>query len=235
MTQAPTVTFESKCYERDWKVLLCSGRLRQMIERNSFPFAERVLYINNVQDVAAVSSAAGALVREGVITSYEVVDDYAREALEFFDIDKDSFHGGYYYSIQELVGIYLCRTEYLLHFSGDSMLVGSFSWIGAALAVMQRNAAFKVANSCWNGRYWEARREAHAEVADFFVGYGFSDQCYLIGAADFRARIYDEHHPASERYPKYGGELFEKRVDAWMRNHEWLRLTYKGGTYWHGW
>jgi|GEM_PF-4681632 len=33
--------------------------------------------------------------------------------------------------------------------------------------------------------------------------------------------------------PQYGGESFEKQVDSWMRNHNFLRLTYKHGSYIH--
>jgi hypothetical protein len=65
------------------------------------------------------------------------------------------------------------------------------------------------------------------------VGFGFSDQCFLVRTADFRAPIYNELNDLSARYPGYGGELFEKRVDAWMRNHGFLRATFKHGTYLH--
>ena len=56
----------------------------------------------------------------------------------------------------------------------------------------------------------------------------FETKCY---ESDFKDRIYYEHHPDSQRYPAYGGELFEKRVDAWMRTNGFLRCTYKHGSY----
>jgi hypothetical protein len=56
---------------------------------------------------------------------------------------------------------------------------------------------------------------------------------YLVKTADFKAPIYNETHPESERYPEYGGELFEKRVDSWMRRHDYQRLTFKHGSYIH--
>ena len=37
----------------------------------------------------------------------------------------------------------------------------------------------------------------------------------------------------SKRYPRYGGDLFEKRVDSWMRNHAFHRLTWRHGSYEH--
>jgi hypothetical protein len=56
---------------------------------------------------------------------------------------------------------------------------------------------------------------------------------YLVRTEDFRASIYEESHEASERYPHYGGELFEKRVDSWMRNNHHLRATHRHGSYLH--
>ena len=119
-----SVTFETKCYEKDWEIVLRTGRLAAMIARNRFDFAERILYINNVADPEKVRYYAERLKQSGVITEHILVDEYADEALAFFGLDRESFKGGYYYSIQELVGIYRCRSEYLLHFSGDSVLDG---------------------------------------------------------------------------------------------------------------
>ncbi|MBC7963158.1 MAG: hypothetical protein H7Y05_09470 [Steroidobacteraceae bacterium] len=227
----PSVTFETKCYEKDWEILLKTGRLEAMIERNQFDFGERILYINNVADPDKVRRYAERCKEQGIITEHVLVDDYADEALAFFGLDRDSFKGGYYYSIQELVGIYRCRTEYLLHFSSDSVLDGAFPWIERAVERLQSDRQVRVVNCLWNRKTDEAVQESHSEDKDFWVGSGFSDQSYLIRASDFRNRIYGETHPASQRYPVYGGELFEKRVDAWMRNNGFQRCTYKHGSY----
>ncbi|MDA8412358.1 MAG: hypothetical protein M0023_01055 [Desulfobacteraceae bacterium] len=228
-----SVTFETKCYEKDWEILLKTGRLEQMIKRNCFDFAERILYINNVADPDQVRFYAGKLKERDVITQYVFVDEYAREALDFFGLDRDSFRGGYYYSIQELVGIYRCQTEYLLHFAGDSMLEKPFHWIEQSIAKLEEDPRVKVVNCLPDGSACEAEAQAYEEDDNFWLGYGFSDQCYLIRTADYRQRIFNETHPASERYPQYGGELFERKVDSWMHNHDFLRATYKNGNYLH--
>ncbi len=62
--------------------------------------------------------------------------------------------------------------------------------------------------------YNQAKKEAISEIDDFFVGYGFSDQCYLIKSEVFKKQVYNETNIASNQYPEYGGELFEKRVDS---------------------
>lgn len=227
------VTFETKCYEKDWNILLKTDRLEKMIRYNLYPFKEKVLFINNVRDVGEVSYYAKKLVAQGILTSFVVVDDFAKEVLDYFEISNESFKGGYYYSIAELVSIYLCKTEYLLHFSSDSILEASFSWIDTAILKMKCAKNIKVANPTWNSRYFEAKHEAFDEDENFFIGQGFSDQCYLIRIKDFKRKIYNEKNSSSERYPLYGGELFEKRVDAWMRNHHYHRITFKHGSYIH--
>lgn len=229
----PSVTFETKCWENDWEFLLKTNRLKLMAQRNNFEFAKKSLFINNVSDYQKVSSCAQKLVDKGVLTDFYLVRDYEEEALKFFDLSKESLGKGYIYSIAELVSLYLCQTDFLLHFSGDAIPAQSTSWIEKAVKRLDENKQFKVANLTWDGNYAEAKSESLSENEDFFIGYGFSDQMYLVRTADFRAPIYNESHAESHRYPQYGGELFEKRVDGWMRNHEYLRLTSKHNAYIH--
>jgi hypothetical protein len=228
-----SVTLETKCWEGDWKTLLLTNHLQVLAEANCFPFAERVLMINNVTDYPRVQAYAQRAVEIGLISKFIIVKDHAEEALSFFRLTPESLGRGYVYSVAELVSIYLCPTEFLLHFSGDSLPDQPCNWIPQALAAFESDRRVKVANLTWNRRYQEARAESSEETADFYLGYGFSDQCYLIQPSDFRAPIYNEHHPASQRYPAYGGELFEKKVDSWMRNHGHLRATYKHAAYLH--
>ena len=72
---------------------------------------------------------------------------------------------------------------------------------------------------------------AESEDENYFYGYGFSDQLYLIRASDYKQKIYEYYNAASERYLKFAGELFEKRVDSWMRENQLLRASYKHGNY----
>lgn len=227
------VTFETKCWKNDWEILLKTDYLKQMISRNDFSFEKKILFINNVKDYQEVEDSAKRLIDKGVLTNFYIVKDYADEALDFFKIKKDSFGQGYYYSIAELVSIYLCETKYLLHYSSDAILEKKISWIPQAMEKMENNPQIKVANPVWNRKYKEAKKESFQEDDAFYTGFGFSDQCYLVKTQDFKAQIYNEQNEASKRYPKYGGELFEKRVDSWMRNNNFQRITYKKGSYLH--
>jgi hypothetical protein len=163
------------------------------------------------------------------------VHEHAQEALDFFQLSKEKLGKGYYYSIAELVSIYLTKTKYLLHFSSDAIPEKNiaFNWLQQGIHLLDTNSEVKVCNLTWNHRFHEAKNESLKEDAQFYYGYGFSDQMYLVRTADFRASIYEEINDASERYPKYGGELFEKRVDSWMRNHNHIRASFKQASYLH--
>jgi hypothetical protein len=229
-----SVTFEIKVYENDWQYLLVGDYLDKMISQCDYNFKKKIIFINNVIDRTEVIKYAVKKIEEGVLDEYYIVEDFSNEVLNYFDIEKESFQGGYYYSISELVSIYLCNTDYLLHFSSDSYLVESqVGWIDKAIQLFQERNDIIVANPTWNFAYEEAKNESLSETEDFYLGYGFSDQCYLIRTDVFKEKIYNEKHVDSERYPKYGGELFEKRVDSYMRNHKKLRITSKEVCYIH--
>ena len=62
---------------------------------------------------------------------------------------------------------------------------------------------------------------------------GFSDQTYLVETALFKKPIYNEYHNFSDRFPIYGGELFEKRVDSYMQNRNLFRASNRYVYYTH--
>ncbi|MGD0488867.1 MAG: hypothetical protein ABSB94_16965 [Syntrophorhabdales bacterium] len=229
-----TVTFETKCYENDWEYLLKADRLKKTVALCRYPFDRVVLHINNVKNPDKVARYASRLLLSGVISEFVQVSDYAREALDSFDCDPESFRGGYYYSIAEMTAIYLCKTDYLLHFSSDTIMANREEWIGSAIRKMEENPEILVANPTWNNKFHRAREESVAEDGAFYIGHGFSDQCYLIAPARFRSPIYNEKHAVTQRnFPPHGGESFEKRIDAYMRNHDYLRITSKRASYRH--
>lgn len=230
-----TITFETKVWENDWELMLKSSRLEKMIDRCNHAFDKKVLYINNVQDYSKVAHTADRLIQGGIIDQYVNVNDHAEEAMAFFSLSRNKLGIGYYYSIAELVSIYLTKTKYLLHFSSDSIVSDDTSsqWLSDGIETLKRNNNVKVFNLTWNREYSAAKSESEYDDALNVYGFGFSDQMYLIRSADFKKSIYEYYDPASERYPEYGGELFEKRVDSWMRQNNFLRATYKNGSYMH--
>lgn len=230
-----TITFETKVWENDWELVLKTSRLEDLVKRCDHHFDHRVLYINNVKNPLEVETHAKRWIDKGVIDQFVHVHEHAEAALDFFNLSKEKLGKGYYYSIAELVSIYLTKTKYLLHFSSDAIPEKNIShpWLQSGIDLLEKDPKVKVFNLTWNHRYKEATNESFDKDDHFYYGYGFSDQMYLVRAADLKAPIYEEVNTASERYPSYGGELFEKRVDSWMRNHQFLRATYKHGSYLH--
>ena len=230
-----TITFETKVWENDWEAILKTDRIERMVDRCKSAFDEKILYINNVEDFDLVRRVADKLITNQVITKYIHVQEYAQEALDFFSLSKEKLGKGYYYSIAELVSIYLTNTQYLLHFSGDSIVApwAKRDWLSQGITTLETKPEVKVFNLTWNRKYRDAKRDSEIIDNNNYYGYGFSDQMYLVRTADFRAPIYEHYHPASECYPTYGGDLFEKRVYSWLRSHNYLRATYRHGSYLH--
>jgi hypothetical protein len=230
-----TITFETKVWEKDWRIILKSGRLEKTIDRCHYPFDKKVIFINNVANVQEVCRGAERLVAKSVIDNYIIVDEFAQKALDFFELSKESLGRGYYYSIAELVSIYLCSTKYLLHFSGDSLPESNSRnfWVNDLIGILDENPNIVVSNLTWNRKYNEAANESFKEIGNFYISYGFSDQMYLIRTSDFKNKIYNETNVKSNHYPAYGGELFEKRVHSWMQNQNKYRATYKNMSYKH--
>ena len=229
----PTVILETKCWEHDWRRILEGEWLRLLPERNNYPFSEKILMINNVKNHSVVCKHAEHAIQQGWISRYVIVEEHAAEALDFFSISRESLGIGYPYSIAELVGIFLCRSDFLLHFAGDCMPAAASNWVSPAVQLMLQDPRIKI---CGLHPGIDPGGEKHGlvgETDDFYISCGCSDQCYLVRTKDFRQRIYNESHPDSARYPKYGGELFEKRVDSWLRNNGHLAATFKHGHYIH--
>ena len=99
MATNPTITFETKCWEKDWKYLLKTNLLKKSIDRNNYLFEKKVLMINNISNYTTVTKAADKLIKNGTLTDYFFVDDYAEKTLNFFNLTKEDLGSGYYYSI----------------------------------------------------------------------------------------------------------------------------------------
>jgi hypothetical protein len=230
-----TVSFETKVWEKDWELILKTSRLERLIDKCNYDFENKILLINNINTPAGALKEADRLVKNGVITEYINVLDYASKALDYFNLTKESLGTGYYYSIAELVSLYLSKSKYLLHFSGDSIVSEETSrdWLNAGIQALESDSKIKVVNLEWSKDPTRFLEEMISENDVYWNSIGFSDQMYLVRTKDFKGDIYNFYHPYSDRYPKHGGELFEKRVDSWLRVNDFHRATLKCGRYMH--
>lgn len=242
-----TITFETKCWENDYEYILGGNYLEKMIQRANDAVGEnaeitnRQLIINNIKDREKVVRLANKLLVKNVIDNFYIAEDTDNEVLKYFEINKNQLGIAYPYTISELTGIYNCKTDYLLHLSSDAFLTKNKKekWISDAINQIENNynniqgGGYCVASPVWNFNKIEVKNESSSEVESFFISQGFSDQCYLIPISVFKKPIYNFHHEKSQRYPKRAGELFEKRVDSFLRANNCYRLISKKSNYIH--
>lgn len=243
-----SVSFATACWEKDWeKILLCPEYLqKKQIENHSFPFREKILIINNVSDEEKVAFHAHKLIEKGVLTHYYLSRPKEKEILDFFQLQRSDFRPGkdvpsdkgitfdwiYYNGLAPLSAIYYCKSNYLLYVTGDVYLDQKVEWVGKAIEKMQKVKKYRVANLTWNECYHEAEKESCRKDGDFFISKsGFSDQMFLVSKEDFQKPIYSELREDSGHYPY--GDIFEKRVYSFMKNHGWQRITFRLGSYVH--
>ncbi len=96
---------------------------------------------------------------------------------------------------------------------------------------MEQRDDIIVANPIWNYAWNDEKRESVGNIGNFWLSKGFSDQCYLINVEAFRGSIYNYNHSDSQRYPEYGGNSFERRVNSYMQTCGKFRITSKNVSY----
>jgi hypothetical protein len=233
-----SITFATKCWESDWEAIVKNGGYqRKLLSFNNVPFDKKILIINNINNPKLVCNESDKLVTQGVIDEWYLVDDYKDIILKHFDLNEDSFNGGYYYSISELFSIYITKTDYLLFLASDSNieLNNDTEWINKGINIMENNPNVKCANPVWNHQYENAKIDCEGkEDEEWYYIQRFSDQCYLIPQQYFNQKIYKEKNYLSDIfYPKYGGECFEKRVFSHLKNNDLTTITNKHISYLH--
>ena len=220
-----TVTFETKVYENDWKFILIGNYLTRMINNCDYNFDKKTLLINNVSNTKRVAKYAQKKVDQGVIDAFYIVEEYIAEALKYFQLTKHDLGKGYCYSSAEIVGLYLCKTDFLCHFSSDSILIPNrYNWIRESIEMFNQNNKIFVSNPLWDKI--ELNKSLVINKSFHFCNAGFSDQCYLLSMKKVKNDFLIYHHPDGDKlYPNYGGELFEKRVFSFMKYNDLFRIT----------
>ena len=227
----PSVTFATSCWEKDWRLLLLDPDYLQVrqIGNHLFPFAERLLVINNVSDLNSVQKCAEGAIERGILSRVVV----AKELPSRFELSRSDFNEWQYYNaLGPLTAIDACQSDYLLYLTGDVYLKKGVNWLPRALRYFETHPECKVANLTWNGQRREAAQEAYRKTWNFYVARrGFSDQMFLVRRRDFQAPIYGWVDPESRHYPR--GAVFEARVFSHMKRHGWERITWRRGSYTH--
>jgi hypothetical protein len=229
-----SICFQTTCYEKDYSLLLEKGLLENYLSH--FPeisFSEKRILINNVKNPKKIDKLINSKFPE---FSYVFTDDQKQNVINYFDLDSKVINVGLYYSIQHFTGVYCTDCDYLFHIGGDNNIEHLDSnFIRESIDILESNDSYIIAMPRWGedptkGAIEEAIRSDH----NFFVEFGFTDQIYILKVNEFKNKIYNYSHPDSSKYPLYGGELFEKRVNSFMRTMGKYRVVHKNYFYMPG-
>jgi hypothetical protein len=229
---AADVELVINAFERNYRSVLAAGFFTGIERQNSFRFSRRVALINNVADVEDARARAETLVASGELNAHHVVSERLPEALRMAGLRRKDLGRLLHYSDCSLVAVTLEGSPWLLYWDPDIYLEQPRDWITPSLDRMDSDRRLMVANPLWEDPTLEATTQELD--GDFAIGQGFSDQVYLVRREEFAAPIYSQRCIARYRYPVSAVcDVFEARVDSWMRHHGRLRLTYLPARYRH--
>lgn len=223
-----SVDFLTNCYERDYREVLSAGFVRRMVEPMQFAFRRIIVVINNVDDRAHATGLADAAVARGDIDRYAIVEDLLPQSLETCGLSLDDLGSVKCFTDFLLVTATCTDADYIVHFDPDVFLLGAYDWVSPGIEKLQSDSGLLVVNPVWSGprAAEDLRAETQRLEPPYHIGFGFSDQCFLAERARLAQPIYREKNVSGLRYPMaFAGDTFEKRVDAYMRNHGLRRAT----------
>jgi hypothetical protein len=214
------------CFERDYRRVLAPGFMKAKAGQFQFPFERVVVTLNNITDSTSAVALAQEARRRGEVDEFIEVAAALPAALEKCGLSLRDLGLVRHYMDFALVAVAAAAPHYLLYCCAEVDLVTPFDWITDAVAKLEVDPRLLVANPSWASDPGGAQRESMLRNGDHWVGMGFSDQCFLANAGRLAAPIYHYKHAAGGRYPMSDlGDIFEKRVDAYMRHHSLLRLS----------
>jgi hypothetical protein len=222
-------------FERNLATVLAPGFFPQIERQNSRRFGERILLINNVDDRERAAALARHRIDEGEITAVHFVDEQLPTALEAVDLSPADLGRPPYchFSDYLFAAPFVANSPYLLYWDGDVRMDNPVDWVGPALDLLRTcpRVFSASARPCW----WSERRELTLHVGkDFAFGYGFSDQMFLARTAELRQPIYNHSAPACFAHPtSHVCQLFEQRVNSYMRRHRRFRAVHLASRYEH--
>ncbi len=216
-----------------FRQILADDWIRQISHNCGYAFDERVLLVNDISEhiLNEFDSLLLKRMRDRSIDRALMTDELSA-ALVQYGLKPSDFTRHSHASISDLVAISDCKSEYIVYFAGDCVPWGRSNWVSDGIKILREREDVLVVNPTWNGFYEHSKVENIEEREEYFLGHGFSDGCYLARTADLKADIYHETNPESDRiYCAAHGNTFEKRVNAYMRNHSKYRVTLKNACY----
>lgn len=243
------ITLATAVCEKDYKVVLNNLYCKKHFAYENSLFAERMLIVNNVTDPAAINN----ILQESSLKTIEVYfsKEVEKEIFYKWGVTRESFYridknpmniiryvknkkrfpnrlcryDGYWYSIAPMTAIMKCRTKWLLYITGDTLL-NSYTWIDEAQKLISYSENILAANPLWIEHHYGLTYKVGGE--EWIISDNFADQCFLVDVNKLRiikGLLDEKNEKAEQEYPYYGGNCFERRVGAYMRNHNLTRCA----------
>lgn len=235
-----SVEFMVNCFERNIDEITSPGFLTRAVEQHLHAFAIRTLLINNVVDSKRAKILAQRCVERGEIDRYLFVDELRDKALRVTNLRQADFGRYLHWSDCCLTAIVAEGPDLLCYVDADLMLHRPYDWIAAGLEVMRDDRRVAVANPAWVMADEESSVATEADEAGsgYYLGYGFTDQAFLVRRTRFAVPLRRRwiplwlDCPVSVRFPTaHSALVFEQVVDAFMRRNSLLRVTLIDATF----
>jgi hypothetical protein len=228
------VEFVLNCFERNIDAVLAPEFLTRAMAQHRYPFALRTVLINNVSDPERAALMAESAVNRGEIDRYLFVNQLVEEGLRVTNLRRRDFGRYLHWSDCCLAALVADGPDHLCYVDVDLELKEPTDWISPALDVMAVDPRVKVGNPNWvmaDGRTTVAEESDDIGVSHF-IGYGFTDQVFLVRRSHFarslRTRVVPlwVQCPATLRWTgAQGGLFFEQVMDGYMRRSYSMRVT----------
>jgi hypothetical protein len=238
--------------------ILYEGNFLDVLNENSWFFkfenkhiTKKLLTINNLKSIDLFNKLVNDLKNKH---EFDVifVNDYEKEALEYFNLNMDSNSIGYLYSIPYFVSILNIKTPFIFNVSSDccNPINLNNDYFEKSIKILSENNNFLVTTIPWEQDWtivgtpigvpsyvtcvgeWEQinsiKYNDERALDDFWCCGNFSDQVFIGNIEKLKKADYNCPKMGIYKGPEYGGvNAFEARLSEYIANNDIFNLIFK--------
>lgn len=215
--------------------------------------SSKLITVNNVKDRESATEMLDKVKKESKDVDYFFVEDYEKQAVDYFslDINKDTTRG-YYYIIPYFCLLLHLKKGFVLNVSDDCTkeLYFDTEFLEESVKLLTNNDKIPVTTLSWgypkqsfgyDVGEWEQietfrlQQKSQPEMDKFWYSVGFVDQIFL-GSVDKLKKInynLDTYDNPIYRGPWYCPNSWERRVAEYMHKNEMYRAVWKNPNHYY--
>jgi hypothetical protein len=226
-----TVSFFTQCYDKDYQFVLNEERLTKSIENCNFNFNEKAIVVNISNEYQDIIKKCEELKSKNIITDFYLIKDYVKEICNQYNIEERDFENkkSFYINLYNLASIFLCKSDYLVFFTGDSICTKKSCWVQDSIDQLSLGKPYFITNLEWEGGYINEHYDENDKFR--FSRVSVSDQNYLVKRDLVLSPDIVECRSLTKEFPH--GDTFESRLYNYMENNDLVRCIHKTGKYLH--